>query len=558
MYGVAFSPNGKLLASADGYSDMVRLWNPATGQPVGAPLRTGSQNAAVSVPNAAMSVTFSPDGKLVIGPRRPGQGALWDLTSGQAISPPLRRVAGVGFRQNGKLLVTVDNHGRARLGTRLPVSPSARSRTPARRTTCPRWPSAVTARCWPPGNDSGTVWLRTLGNGHPVGKPLPSPSAENSAWALRFSPNDRLLATAYGDGTVRLWDLATGRPVGAPLQGGTTGAGGDGAAYSPNGKLLVGTDANGTLRLWNPATGQAVTAPLPDPGAQDAGLWATFSPSGKLLATAGANGTLRLWNPATGQPVSTPGQLGRQNGVIGAAFSRNSKLLATADDYGTVRQWDAATGQPVGRPLNADAATNGSGSTVAFSPSGKLLASAGGDGRMRLWDSVTGRRIGGLLQADAGNGATVNGVAFSPNGKLLATAGNHGTVRLWNPATGHLVGRPLAADTGLNRGVNAVHVQSPRQAAGQRRRRRLGTAAGIPPRASLSRAPIPTGAGVVQVAFSPSGRQLATEGSDSTVQLWNLSLFIHPYAALCDDVGPPMRQDWAKYAPGESQPKICA
>ena len=103
-------------------------------------------------------------------------------------------------------------------------------------------------------------------------------------------------------------------------------------------------------------------------------------------------------------------------------------------------------------------------------------------------------------------------VAFSPSGKLLASAGSDGIVQLWNPATGQAVGAPLA--TGALNGVYAV-------------------------------------------AFSADGQWLASADSRGAIHLWNISLLTHPYPALCADVGPPTQQDWARYAPGESQPKIC-
>ena len=118
----------------------------------------------------------------------------------------------------------------------------------------------------------------------------------------------------------------------------------------------------------------------------------------------------------------------------------------------------------------------------------------------------------GMLPADTSN---VFAVAFSPGGELLASGGADGTVRLWNPATG--------------RAVKILHASAQTTARW----------------------------GVRAVAFSPDGKLLASAGGDGTVRLWRVSLYTHPYAALCAYVGPPTPQEWNQYASGEPQPKVC-
>ena len=202
--------------------------------------------------------------------------------------------------------------------------------------------------------------------------------------------------------------------------------------------------------------------------------------------------------PVTSATLSRP---------AGVAFSPDGRLLATAGGDGIVGLWNPATGQPADRPIQTGSSLV---EGVAFSPDGKLLATADFHGTVRLLNPATGQPAGTPIQT--GDRNTIVQVAFSPEGKLLATAGNDGTVRLLDPATGRPAGTPI---------------QTGRQ-------------------------------GVFGVAFSPDGKQLAGVYGDFTADVWNLSLLANPYAALCADVGPPTRQAWDQYAPGQPQPKVCS
>ena len=113
---VAFSPDGRLVAT--GLADMARVWDARTGEPVGAVLQHKGP---------VLFVAFSPDGRLVVTGSSDSTARIWDLSTGEPSTPPLQHGSAVWearFSPDGRQVITASYDRTARLGTLALAWPS--------------------------------------------------------------------------------------------------------------------------------------------------------------------------------------------------------------------------------------------------------------------------------------------------------------------------------------------------------------------------------------------------------------------------------------------------
>ena len=242
---VAFSSDGKTLASAS-IDGTIILWDVASMQPLGDPLSVGFTRRE-------LVVSFSPDGAILASANGEEDGTiiLWDTASGHPLGEPLQRnirfVNCVTFSPDGKILAAGYEGGTILYDVvnRKPIGELRGGQT--------GWVNILTfspdGTILASGSDDATIVLWDVVSMQPLSNPLRVHTT--TPLSIAFSPDGAFLASASIDGTIILWDVASMQPLSDPLTAGDTERSTSIITFSQDGKSLISFSQKGSLISWD-------------------------------------------------------------------------------------------------------------------------------------------------------------------------------------------------------------------------------------------------------------------------------------------------------------------
>jgi WD40 repeat protein/serine/threonine protein kinase len=324
---LAFAPDGRRIASA--HNGNVRIWDPRTGEELH---RLPGRHDLL----AHIGLAFSPDGGVLAASSADGISVnIWDTrtwATRQVLKGHATPVSDAAFAPDGALLATAGDDGTLRLWD-VAQGKSARSLSGFAR--------GVRAVAFSPDGShlaaAGTdqivkVWDVATGD-----ELVSLTGHVTTVQDVAFSPDGRTIASVGGmyhglvPAEVKLWDWRAGRESANTFQGHTALV--TAVAFIPDGRRLATASDDRTIKLWDTETGEDV---LTLRGHTSGVVSLAASPDGSQLASGSIDYTARVWN-IEASAGSTAFELSLRRAAVERVQSLFSKYMLKSLVMDTIR-----------------------------------------------------------------------------------------------------------------------------------------------------------------------------------------------------------------------------
>jgi WD40 repeat protein len=381
---VAFSPDSQLVATAMG-DRSIEIRQVKNGK-IFKTLHTESGDTSKEKSAGILDIKFSGDGRSIAASSMDRTVTVWSLPSGELFKTLKGHqdwVYSVSFSHDNKLIATSGGG------------------------------SDGTVKIWQRSNGK---LLKTIERAH------------NDAFRLIFSPDGKWIATVGDDRVIKLWNVLN--IMRAPQANLTLPEHNEillktirgqlpemrAIDFSSDGHLLAVAGIDKTLSIWKMDFVLKQSVKI----SKFKTIKVTIDPNGRIIASSGAGSPIRLWN-RDGRKLKE--LAGHHGWVYGLSFSPDGQILASADEDGYIKVWQTTTGA-LQQQMKHDKGVF----DMTLSPNGRWLASTGNDSKLRVWNARTGVQVKSFQVSS--NSAWIWGTSFSPDGQILAATTTDG-IKLW-------------------------------------------------------------------------------------------------------------------------------
>jgi WD40 repeat protein len=300
VYSVAFSPDGKMLVTAD-FDGVIKMWEyPSLKLIRDLKSKDGKDSKDGHTANV-YCVTFNKEGTILASSSQDKTIRLWNPTDGKTIRELKGHtdiVQSIVFSPDSKLLASAS--------------------------------ADKSVRLWNPADGKE---VKNLG------------SHAKGVYSVAFSPDGKLLASSSADNMIKIYDIGSQKET-KQLKGHTDGV--TGVMFTPDGKSVVSISQDRTLRVWDVGSGKETKVLGPrikekdkdgkevekvGPNEDDLhGI--AFSRDGKALATSGYSGFVKVWDLEGGK--ATFARKLKTFGAYCVTFTPDGKALVTGHDQRVV------------------------------------------------------------------------------------------------------------------------------------------------------------------------------------------------------------------------------